>query len=49
MHTFWLSNGSVKMTVRENSKPDITSHSTGLEKLFPDNKLNKDHDPESNM
>ena len=34
IHTFWVSNVSVKMKVRENSKPNIIGHNTDLEKIF---------------
>ena len=39
IHTFWMSNGSVKIKVRENSKPNTISLITSLEEIFPDNEL----------
>ena len=49
IHTFWVSNGSVKIKIRENSKPKTISHTTDLEKVFPDNELLKDEEFESNQ
>ena len=44
IHTFWVSNGSVKIEIRDNSKPNTVSHITDLETIFPDNELLKDED-----
>ena len=41
IHTFWVSNGSVKIK-RKNSKTQYNSHITDLEKFFPENKLLED-------
>ena len=49
MHTFWVLNSSMKIKVRENSKPNTISHITDLEKVFPDNELLKDGESESNQ
>ena len=34
IHTFWVSNVSVKMKVKENFKPNIISHNIYLEQIF---------------
>ena len=49
MHTLWVSIGSMKIKVRENSKPNIIGHNTDLEKIFPDNELLKEKESESNQ
>ena len=49
MHTFWVLNSSMKIKVRENSKPNTISHITDLENVFPDNELLKDEESESNQ
>ena len=48
IHTLCVSDGSVKMEARVNSKPHTISHYTNLEKMFPDNELLKDKESESN-
>ena len=39
MHNFWMSNGSIRIKVRENPKPNTVSLVTGLEEIFPENEL----------
>ena len=49
IHTIWVSNGSVKIKVREIFKPNTVSHITDLENIFPDNELLEDEETESNQ
>ena len=49
MHTFWVSNGSVKIKVRENFKLNTISHITDSEKVFPNNELLREMESESNQ
>ena len=39
----------MKIKVRGNFEPNVISHNTDLEKLFPDNELLKDKEFESNQ
>ena len=39
MHNFWMSNGSIRIKVRENPKPNTVSLVTGLEEISPENEL----------
>ena len=49
MHTFWVSNGSVKIKVRENFKLNTISHITDSEKFFSNNELLREKKSESNQ
>ena len=48
MHTFWVSNGSVKIKKGKIQKPITISHITDLETIFPDSELLKDEKSEPN-
>ena len=47
IHAFWVLNVSVKIKVRENSKPNTICHITDLENFFRGNKLLYNVKPES--
>ena len=50
VYTLFLSVKRFRENKRENSKHNITvSHTTDLEKMFPDNELLKDEESESNQ
>ena len=49
IHTLWVSKGSTKIKLSENSKSNSIGHITNLEKIFPDNELLKDKKSESNQ
>ena len=39
IHTFWVSNGSIKLKIADNDRVYTITHNNDLEELFPGNKL----------
>ena len=49
IHTFRVSNGSIKIKIRDICEPNAISHITDLENFFPENELLRDEEFESDQ
>ena len=42
IHSFWVTNGSIRLRTVENGRTNVITHLSNLEELFPGNKLFSD-------
>ena len=42
IHSFWVTNGSIRLRTVENGRTNVITHLSDLEKLFPENELLSD-------
>ena len=42
IHSFWVTNGSIRLRTVENGRANVITHLSGLEELFPRNELFSD-------
>ena len=42
IHSFWVTNGSIRLRTAENGRTNVITHLSDLEKLFPGNELLSD-------
>ena len=42
IHAFWVSNGTLRLKLTENSRLHIITHNQDLDELFPENELLRD-------